>query len=144
MPSSLGPLDPDAEDQSDEDSASHAQYLNVNRGNQGGNFVNCDLQNTTFNIQNTDIKPMVCYRPWYSKCGVGIGTFLLLAVVGIIAATVIMIRSSTELFVSHEVIANNSRVGRKIGTTMEDAYSTYESFQGCGIVPGKKCRLDIH
>ena len=130
MPSSLGPLDPDAEDQSDEDSASHAQYLNVNRGNQGGNFVNCDLQNTTFNIQNTDIKP--------SKCCVGIGTFLLLAVVGIIAATVIMIRSSTELFVSHELIANNSRVGRENGNTMEDVYSTYESFQGCGIVPGKK------
>ena len=51
-PSSLGPLDPEAEDQSGDATAASARHLNVNRGVQGGSFVNCDLENTTFNIQN--------------------------------------------------------------------------------------------
>ena len=52
LTSFLSPLDPDSEDESDEDSAAPAQHLNMNRGVQGGSFVNCDLQNTTFNINS--------------------------------------------------------------------------------------------
>ena len=52
--SSQGPLDPEEEDESDGASAAPAQNLNVNKGVQGGNFVDCDMTNTTFNIQRKE------------------------------------------------------------------------------------------
>ena len=55
-PSSLGPLDPEGEDQSEDASIAPARNLNVNRGVQGGSFVNCDLKNTIFNLHNKSEK----------------------------------------------------------------------------------------
>ena len=50
----LGPLDPEEEDESEGASAAPAQNLNVNNGVQGGSFVNCDMQNTTLNVQTNN------------------------------------------------------------------------------------------
>ena len=46
------PLGADGEDHRDVASAAPAQHLNVNTGVQGGNFVHCNMQETTFNIYN--------------------------------------------------------------------------------------------
>ena len=77
--------------------------MKVNRveqgGTQGGNFDNCDLQNTTFNIHNSLRKSFVQHKAKISvACSskqfwVGIGIFVVLAIGG----TMIYL-SSTDTF----------------------------------------------
>ena len=105
--------------------------LNLKRCEENGDATTCSP--LLPDSPGTDTKPMVS-APCSSKCLVGIGTLVMLAIVGTIAGLMINWYSTAY---STNTTPDTFTTSASI-TTTNPRKKSYESFQGCGIVPGKK------